>query len=117
MDHIFSCLHTSLSREDVARLYGAQGWRVIKCGRKEFEVRCEWAEFVIEASSPILMHGPAQNAIENLERIVSPLNRSDVAYEVECYGDDGELLQRIVSGAIPEPNPESIAPHRPIAYP
>jgi hypothetical protein len=56
--NFFSSLHTTLSRKQVAWLYGALGWRVRKCWWVDYEVISDWAELVIEAESPILMHGP-----------------------------------------------------------
>ena len=56
--NFFSALHTCLSREQVAGLYGALGWQVRKCSWVDYEITSDWAELVIEAESPILMHGP-----------------------------------------------------------
>jgi hypothetical protein len=55
--NFFSSLHTSLSKKQVARLYGALGWHVRKCSWVDYEVVSDWAELVIEAESPMLMHG------------------------------------------------------------
>jgi hypothetical protein len=91
--NFFSSLHTALTREQVAGLYGALGWRVRKCSWVDYEVVSDWAELVIEAESPILMHGPADDLPARAEELVAPL-RAGVAFTAECYGPwpDGELL-------------------------
>jgi hypothetical protein len=92
--NFFSSLHTALTREQVAGLYGALGWRVRKCSWVDYEVVSDWAELVIEAESPILMHGPADDLPARAEELVAPLRAAGVAFTAECYGPwpDGELL-------------------------
>ena len=86
-------LHTGLSREEVAALYGALGWDVRKCSWTDYEVRSSWAELVIESEAPILMHGPAAGVADRAEELLAPLREAGVSFRVECYGPDGELLR------------------------
>ncbi|HKB03394.1 MAG TPA: hypothetical protein VKD90_14320 [Gemmataceae bacterium] len=97
--NFFSSLHTSLSREQVARLYGAIGWEVRKCGWHEYEVISDWAELVIEAEGPILMHGPVADLPARAEELVAPLRAGGVSFAAECYGPepDRELLLEVRS--------------------
>jgi hypothetical protein len=82
----FSSLDTTLSRKQVADLYGAIGWRVRKCSHRDYEVISDWAELVIEAESPILMHGPVANLPARAEELVAPLREAGIAFTAECYG-------------------------------
>jgi len=83
-----STLDTTLSREQVASLYGALGWQVRNCSWADFEVISDWAELVIEATGPILMHGSVADVLNRAEELVSPLRAAGVAFTAECYGPD-----------------------------
>ena len=63
-----------------------------------FEVSCPWAELVIEAEAPLLMHGSVTDVLTNAERLLTPLQKAGVAYRVECYSDEGKLLQEFKWG-------------------
>jgi hypothetical protein len=91
--NFYSSLHTTLSREHVAGLYGALGWRVRKCSWTDYEVFGPWAELVIEAESPILMHGSVADVLAHLEELVAPLRACGVSFTAECYGPEGELIR------------------------
>jgi hypothetical protein len=84
--NFFSSLDTTMSREQVAGLYGDLGWRIRKCSQMDFEVISDWAELVIEAESPILMHGPVADLQARAEELVAPLRDAGVAFSAECYG-------------------------------
>jgi hypothetical protein len=95
--NFFSALDTPLSREEIAGLYGARGWRVRKCSWVDYEVISDWAELVIEAESPILMHGPVADLPARAEELVAPLREAGVSFTAECYGPDRELLLELRS--------------------
>ncbi len=86
--NFFGSLHTSLSRAQVAGLYGARGWQVRKCSWVDYEVISDWAELVIEAESPVLMHGPVADLPARAEELVAPLRAAGVAFAAECYGPE-----------------------------
>jgi len=89
--NFFSSLHTSMSRREVAELFGAAGWEVIEPDDLDhLEVRCLWAELVIEAESPILMHGPVADLPARAEELVAPLRAAGVSFTAECYGSEPE---------------------------
>src|SRR4051812_44556763 len=91
--NFYSSLLTSMPRREVADLFGADGWEVIAPDDwSHLEVRCPWAELVIESASPILMHGPVADVAANAERVLAVLGRAGVAFTAECYGPDDELL-------------------------
>jgi hypothetical protein len=92
--HFFSCLHTTLSRAQVADLYRAIGWLVRKCGRTEYEVIASWCDLVIESESPILMHGTATRALANAEELLAPLRAAGISFTADFYSADGGLLQQ-----------------------
>jgi hypothetical protein len=97
--NFFSALDTTMSREQVAGLYGALGWQVRKCSWVDYEVTCDWAQLVIEAESPILMHGPVADLMARAEELVAPLRAAGVAFTAECYGPEPgrELLLELRS--------------------
>lgn len=92
-DHVHCSLDTTLSCEQVAGLYGAIGWGVRKCGWHQYEVVCPWAEPVIEAERPVLVHGPLDDALAHLEELLAPLRSAGATFRGECYGPDQELLR------------------------
>jgi hypothetical protein len=97
--NFFSSLDTHLTRQQVARLYGALGWRVRKCSWVDFEITNDWAELIIESESPILMHGPVADLLVRVEEVVAPLRAAGVSFHAECYGPepDHELIVEIES--------------------
>jgi hypothetical protein len=92
--NFYSALHTDLSREQVAVLFGAAGWVVRKAGWHDYKVACPWAELVIEAESPTLLHGPVADVEANAEQALAILKRANVAFSAECYSPNGELLRQ-----------------------
>lgn len=87
--NFFCSLHTAMSRREVAGLFGAAGWEVIEPDDLDcLEVRCPWAELVIEAKSPVLLHGPVADLAARAEELVAPLRAADVSFTAECYGPD-----------------------------
>ena len=66
---------------------------VEKCGWDEFEMSCDWAELVLEADSPVLMHGAVADVQKNAERLLAPLREAAIGYSAECYGESGELIR------------------------
>lgn len=84
--NFFSTLDTTLTRERVAGLYGALGWRVRKCSWVDDEVLSDWAELVIEAEGPILMHGSVADLPARAEELVAPLRAAGVSFTAECNG-------------------------------
>lgn len=97
--NFFSSLHTHLTREQVAGLYGALGWRVRKCSSVDYEVISDWAELIIEAEWPILMHGPVADLPARADDLVAPLRAAGIPFTAECYGPepDRELLLELRS--------------------
>lgn len=91
--NFFSSLTTDLSRGEVVALFGDQGWHVRKCGWTEYEVRCAWAELVIEAETPILMHGPVADVLKNAAVICQILSAAKVSFTAESYDEAHELLE------------------------
>jgi hypothetical protein len=97
--NFFAALDTTLSTRRVARLFAPPTWSVRRCGRADYEVTSPFAELVVEAESPILLHGPVADLGANVDRILAPLRDAGVAYTAECYGVGGELLAELRGGA------------------
>ena len=91
--NFFASLHTALSRRQVAELFGPLGWRVRQCSWSDYEVIGPVAELVVEAESPILLHGLVADVQENAESVLAALRDAGVAYTAEAYSAGGELLR------------------------
>ena len=94
--NFFSILNTLLSKNQVAQLYLAIGWRVRKSTWVDYEIASDWAELTIEGESPILMDGAVADLPTRAEELVAPLREAGVAFTAECYGpepDRGLLLE------------------------
>ena len=88
LPNFFSSLHTALSKAQIAELYGVLGWRVRKSSWEDYQVECDWAELLIEASSPILMHGFVFDIANRADALVAPLRAAPVVFTAECYGPE-----------------------------
>jgi hypothetical protein len=92
-DSFAAGLYTRLSKRRVAALFVALGWSVRKCTWADYEIIGPFAELVIEAEAPILIHGPMADAGVNAERILATLREAGVAYDAETYDNKGDLLR------------------------
>lgn len=86
--NFYSALHTTLPRQRVAGLYQALGWHVRKCSWTDFEVVGPWCELVVEAESPVLMHGSVADILDHAEELVAPLRAAGITFTAECYGPE-----------------------------
>ncbi len=94
----FHCaLRTNLSRQQVAELFRPLATTIRKCAWDEYEVHCPWAELIVEAESPVLLHGAVADVLANAARLLAPLQEAGVVYTAECYDEDGELLREFCS--------------------
>lgn len=94
--NFFCELHTSFSRERIASLYEAMGWSIRQSGWYEYETSCPWAELTIDSDAPILMRGPVSDLVHHLNELLAPLRAAAVSFQAECYGEGGELIQKVV---------------------
>lgn len=101
---LFCALHTALEKKTIAGLYGKRGWSVRKCAWTDYEVKCSWAELVIEGESPVLMHGPVADGLGRVEEVLHPLGVAEISFTAECYDTDMMLLQEFRSLAPLHPN-------------
>ena len=109
--NFYGSLHTNLSRHQIAQLYRGLGWEVRKCGWAEYEIRCSFAELVIETESPILIHGTVADVVVNAEVILAPLGQARVSYTAECYDQAGVLLREFKTRTVEDHlAPEPAAP-------
>jgi len=94
--NFFCTLYTDRSAEQVAELYRPLGRRIRKSGWREYEVHAPFGYLLIEAYAVepgiLLARGPVADPLENAAALLEPLRRTGIRHEVECYGEDGELL-------------------------
>lgn len=89
--NFYCSLYTSLSREQVAGFYRPLGWEIRKCNWVDYEIVSLWAELVIEADAPIVMHGSVALVLNNAALILAPLRHAGITYTAECY-EDAKLI-------------------------
>jgi len=93
--NLFATVRASGGAEAVARAYARAGWAVRACGWTEWEARCGFAELVVEAADPVLVHGPVGDVAANAERAVAPLREAGIPFHAECYDAEGALLAEL----------------------
>jgi hypothetical protein len=91
--NFFASLDTARSRRWIADLFTPPTWAVRKCSWTDYEVSSSFADLVIEAESPTLLHGPVAEVEANAGRILATLRAAGIGYTAECYNSGGELLQ------------------------
>ncbi len=92
--NFFASLYTARSRRRIAELFTPPTWFVRRCSWTDHEVSSPFAELVIEAESPTLLHGPMAEVEANAGRILATLRAAEIGYTAECYDAGGELLQK-----------------------
>lgn len=95
--NLFGSVRTDKTPEQVAALFGAAGWRVRRCSWADYEVFSPFAELVIEARNPVLVHGPVADVLGNVGRITGPLAGAGLGYSFECYDGDRNLIGLVTS--------------------
>jgi hypothetical protein len=88
-------MFTDRSREQLVKLFELPEWKVRKCAWDEFEIKSSWAEVVVEAENPVLMHGLIRDGQGNIDRILQPLREAEIAYKAEVYGENHALLHDV----------------------
>jgi hypothetical protein len=89
--NFFGCLSTPLSKEEIVGKFAARGWTSRRIAWHDYEVRCEWAELVLDGEGEILFHGPVCPATEYIERVLEILKAEAIGYQVELHDDGGAL--------------------------
>jgi hypothetical protein len=98
----YASLYTTRSRRRIARLFSPPTWKARKCAWSDYEITSSFAELVIEAESPILLHGWLTDYEVNAEQVLARLRSAGVSYTGECYSPSGELVREF---AWVSPNP------------
>ncbi len=88
----YSSLYTRLSRRKVAQLFGDRGWSVRKCAWYDYEVISDAAELVIEATGPILLHGPVASLTEVVPQILDTLTEAGIEFSFEAYDENDKMV-------------------------
>lgn len=90
---IYAVCGDTLSKGRVAGLFRSAGWHVGKCGWTEYEVRCPWAELVIEGEKEVLIHGHVSGDPERAEHFLGLLRSSGMPFQLEFYDLNGKLFR------------------------
>ena len=78
-------LSTTLSAEELARVFSRAGWQTRRCTWVDWEVTCEGAELVIEATAPPVVHGHVARGAD-FRTLLAPLTAAGLAWDVEVRG-------------------------------
>lgn len=91
--NFFASLHTNWPARKVAERFAA-GWQFIEPDdAPHFEVHTHWAELVIEAESPVLLHGVIADITTNAEVVADLLRKAGITFTAEAYSETLELLR------------------------
>lgn len=90
--NLFGTIETTLSPADIAAHFVAAGWTSHKTGWYDYEVISEFAELLIDAASPVLIHGLVADIEDRARLIADVLGSARLNYSLECYGPEKELL-------------------------
>ncbi len=93
--NFYASIDTRLRRQEIARLFVASGWSTRKCGFHEYELGSDFAELVLEADGPFLLHGLVRDVLTNAHQIATVLRKADIQFVLECYSEDGTLMAEI----------------------
>jgi hypothetical protein len=92
--NFFAALHRPASKAGVGSLFRSAGWKRIQPDDwPHLEVRCPFAELVIESDSPVLLHGPVDPGDGNPDKIVAILKRAGLPFTAELYAEDHSLIR------------------------
>lgn len=89
---LYSTLITPLSKRKVAKTFKKAGWFVRKSGWYEYEIESEYAELEIYGGNEILMSGLVNDYKTTIPIIIAILQENSIAYQLECYDQNGNLL-------------------------
>lgn len=106
--NVFLALDTALTPAVVGALFAAHGWTVRAAGQGEVELRTDGAEFLVEGTAPLLVHGLVAAPIDRLDGLLAPLRGAGITVTGEVYAPDNALLAT-VDGVIEEPGDEGDA--------
>lgn len=95
---ICSTLSTSLSKRKIAKHFKKAGWPIRKSGWDEYEIESEQVELELYGDSEILMSGYINDYKITILSIISVLEQYDIAYNIECYDQKDNLLEKYVKG-------------------
>lgn len=80
------------SPEAAADVLRRAGWKIRKAGFHEFESVEENCDIYIESASPVLLHGPAVDAVATGKRLADAFQSAGICYSFELYDADRRLV-------------------------
>ena len=92
---IYATLDGAPDKTLLAQQFAAHGWHIRKAGWDAFEMRHACAELILEAQSPVLLHGNLcciGDSEEILADMLRILQSAGQAYTVEIYDDNAQTL-------------------------
>lgn len=90
--NLFGTIDSTSSTKTIASWFAAAGWQSRKTSWYDYEVECVFAQLVIEASQPILIHGTVAELDASARSIADILNDAGATFTLECYGLERQLL-------------------------
>jgi hypothetical protein len=90
--NLFGALRTELARRDIANLFVKAGWSMRNSAWDDYELTSTFAELILEADAPILLHGSVEEIETNALAIASILEDAGIEFVLECHDTSGVLL-------------------------
>jgi hypothetical protein len=88
----FATLTTALTKPQIAAHFHAVGWAVRHCAREDLELRCAWAELVLDGDTDLLLHGPVAEVEQRAPEIIALLVSAQIAVQAEWYDAEGRVV-------------------------
>jgi hypothetical protein len=93
--NFFCNIDSPVSKVEIIDCFASQGWQVRKTTWEDFELRCLWAELVLESHDPVLLHGLLM--ADKFDELLTLLSGLNIAYRAELYDEEGMLItQRLI---------------------
>ena len=83
--NFFCSIDSLISKAEMIDYFVSQGWQVRKTTWEDFELRCLWAELVLESHDPVLLHGLLM--ADKFDELLTLLNELNIAYRSELYDE------------------------------
>jgi hypothetical protein len=93
--NLYGTVWTHMPKSELAAMFASRGWSMRKCTRVDYELRSDYAELVLEADDPLVLHGPVAEILRNAPRIAEVLRAAATKFCLECYARDRTMLRRI----------------------
>jgi hypothetical protein len=94
-NNFYGAIETALNKSELAAVFAASGWSIRKCTWEDYELTCGFAELILEADDPMLLHGAVAEVLQNAQGVADVLRKAGATFSLECYATDHTLVAKI----------------------